>query len=176
MLARDRKASAEFVRLYSHLVYRFVVKRLAPRLEAADDLTQDIMLAAWSSLKSYSGGASLSSWILGVARFKVQDYYRAKLREALVSGEDEHSDDAPDPSPGGLEMLSQAENASRAASVLGQMREDYALLLRWRYWDAQSARTMAKETGRSEKSVERMLQRARVEFRKLWVEQEGGSR
>lgn len=155
-------------------MYRYIVKRLAPRIEAADDLTQEVMLAAWSSLKSYTGEAPLAAWVLGVARFKVQDHYRSKLREALIAGEEESPEDSPDPAPGNFEVLIQVENARRAAQVLEEIREDYALLLRWRYWDAQSTKDMASQVGRTEKSVERMLQRARNEFRRLWIEREGG--
>jgi RNA polymerase sigma factor (sigma-70 family) len=174
VLARDRKAGADFVRLYSHLVYRYVAKRLAPRLDLAEDLTQDIMLASWTALKSYTGEAPLAHWLLGIARFKVQDYYRAKLRHALRESEAEAADALPDPGPGVFEQFARDNDAARAAEVLRGMREDYALLLRWRYWDGLSASEMAAESEGSIKSVERMLQRARQEFRRLWLAQEGG--
>lgn len=175
-MARDRKAAADFVGLYSHTVYRYVAGRLAPRLEAAEDLTQDIMLAAWTGLRGYTGEAPLAHWLLGIARFKVGDYYRAKTRDALLAFEDEAFEGAADSVESSFVQFSQTEEATRAAAILRAMREDYALLLRWRYWEGHSAKQMASETGRSEKSVERMLQRARREFQKLWLEQEGGPR
>ncbi len=162
------------MRLYSHLVYRYVVKRLAPRLDLAEDLTQDIMLASWTALRSYTGEAPLAHWLMGIARFKVQDYYRAKLRDALREGELEAAEAAPDPGPGAFELFARESDAARAAEVLRGMREDYALLLRWRYWEGLSANDMAAETEGSVKSVERMLQRARLEFRRLWIAREGG--
>jgi DNA-directed RNA polymerase specialized sigma24 family protein len=38
----------------------------------------------------------------------------------------------------------------------------------WRYWEEASAREMAAKTGKTEKAIERLLARARVEFRERW--------
>jgi RNA polymerase sigma-70 factor (ECF subfamily) len=174
VIARDRKASADFVRLHTDAVQHYVWRRLAPRTEAADDLVQEIMLAAWANLRSYTGEAPLAHWIVSVARHKVNDYYRSRLRYSLPEEAPEETGELPDGGEGPELQLDRAQTAARAARVLEELREDYALLLRWRYWDGFSAKEMAAETGRSEKSIERMLARARREFGLKWTTQEGG--
>jgi len=172
ILKRDRKATAEFVRLYSDHVYRFVWKRLAPRSDATDDLVQDTFLSAWSSLETYSGSAPLKNWLLSIARHKVQDYYRRTLREQAFA-EDDRDSDPPSDVEAIEDILDQERMAAKAAELMSRLPYDYALLLRWRYWDQLSARRMAEETGRTEKAIERMLARARAEFRRLWDASKG---
>src|SRR5215472_9015556 len=66
---------------YERAVKKYVHCRLAPRTEHADDVVQDVFLAAWENLGAYRGSSSLQSWLIGIARNKVRDYYRAHFRE-----------------------------------------------------------------------------------------------
>jgi DNA-directed RNA polymerase specialized sigma24 family protein len=52
--------------------------------------------------------------------------------------------------------------------VLMSLPEPYRLALIWRYWDKAPAREMALKTGKTEKAIERLLARARTEFRERW--------
>lgn len=174
VLARDRKAAAEFVEMFADDIYSFVWHRLTPKVEAIDDLVQETFLAAWTGLKSYTGQGPLRPWLLSIARHKVNDYYRRTFRWSLDPIETE---DAPLPATGSESIetvLLEAELQERVAGTLGDMRPEYAALLRWRYWDRQSARDMAAHTSKTEKAVERMLARAREEFRDKWVAGGGG--
>ena len=80
VLRRDRKATAEFVSRYSGHIYSYVRSRLAPRYEQVEDLVQEIFLSAWKSLRRYRASGSLHAWVMGIARHKVEDYYRERLR------------------------------------------------------------------------------------------------
>jgi RNA polymerase sigma-70 factor, ECF subfamily len=82
VLHKDRKATAEFVERFADGVYRYPRARLLPRPDPADDLFQETFLAAWEHLAEYRGESPLESWLLGIARHKVEDYYRSRLREA----------------------------------------------------------------------------------------------
>ncbi len=52
--------------------------------------------------------------------------------------------------------------------MLNEMPQHYSVALLWRYWERRSAREVAQATGRSEKAVERLLARAREQFRRRW--------
>jgi DNA-directed RNA polymerase specialized sigma24 family protein len=51
------------------------------------------------------------------------------------------------------------------------MPERYAFILLWRYWEQRSARDVAAAIGTTEKSVERLLARARAKFKELWLKE-----
>ncbi len=168
VLRRDRKATAEFVARCADAVYGYVRSRLAPRYEAVDDLVQEVFLAAWKSLPQYGGKGSLGSWVMGIARHKVEDYYRERLR-APQSLDDTNADPpAPEPVLDFENALTREQLRKNALRVLGELPEHYRWALIWRYWERASAREMALKTGKTEKAIERLLARARAEFRERW--------
>ena len=66
---------------YGDAVKRYVHFRLAPQVDRAEDVVQEVFLAACENLGAYRASSSLESWLMGIARNKVRDYYRARLRE-----------------------------------------------------------------------------------------------
>jgi RNA polymerase sigma-70 factor, ECF subfamily len=168
VLRKDRKATAEFVERYADCVYSYVRRRVMPQAETVEDLVQEVFLAAWNSLERFRGEASLRHWLLGIARHKVEDYYRRRLREPVVP--DEIDEELPEHVfiPKYEDQLDRAANLEKTYRVLAKLPENYGLVLFWRYMEQRSAREMAELTGRTEKAVERLLARARDRFRKEW--------
>jgi len=166
VLAKDRKATADFVSRCSDWVYSFVRYRLTPRTEMVEDLTQETLLAAWQGLPNFRGDGSLRSWVLGIARHKVEEYYRRSIREGASPEEDSVPELAETPA---LEQqLDSAMQQERVQATLALLPEAYGLALLWRYRDGKSAREMAELTGKTEKAIERLLARARENFRRRW--------
>ena len=167
VLRKDRKATAEFVDTYTDAVYSFIRRRLNPREDLVDDLVQDVFIAAWENLASFRGSSSLRGWLLGIARHKVEEYYRKLLQDAHPL-EPDMVEILPDSRPG-LEAAAERERIEQQIrKVLAAMPRHYSIALLWRYWERRSAREVAEKTGRSEKAVERLLARAREQFRRRW--------
>jgi RNA polymerase sigma-70 factor (ECF subfamily) len=166
MLARDRKAAADFVQKFAGPVAAYIRSRLQPRLQDVDDIVQDTFLTALRSISNYRADAPLRTWILGIARHKVEDHYRDRLRHALLP--DDAADLADDPRLDAL--LDQSRTEQRTASILGLLPEHYRVVLLWRYWEQRSAAEMAEKTGKTAKAVERLLARARDEFAAHWLQ------
>jgi RNA polymerase sigma-70 factor, ECF subfamily len=167
VLRKDRKATAEFVGRCADYVYPFVRRRLLPRAEQVEDLMQDILLAAWQSLANFRGDATLRSWVLGIARHKVEDYYRKRIREAETEDNEDSASEAA-VAPLFDEQLDAVIQHHRVQQTIALLPEPYALVLLWRYRDEKSVREMAELTGKTEKAIERLLARARWSFRKRW--------
>ena len=167
VLRKDRKATAEFVSLCSDWIYPFVRYRLLPRMDMVEDLMQEILISAWKNLPNFRGDAALRAWVLGIARHKVEDYYRKRIRQAEL--EDEETD-AREPTVVShiQERLEAGADHERVHRTLTHLPEVYGLALIWRYRDEKSLREMAQLTGKTEKAVERLLARARESFRKRW--------
>ena len=167
VLRKDRKATAEFINTYTDAVYSFIRRHLYPRQDLVDDLVQDVFIAAWENLGHFRGSSSLRAWLLGIARHKVEDHYRRLLQEAHPL-DAELAEILPDLSAD-VEAIADRERIERQArKVLDEMPQHYSVALLWRYWERRSAREVAQATGRSEKAVERLLARAREEFRRRW--------
>jgi RNA polymerase sigma factor (sigma-70 family) len=168
VLRKDRKATAEFVARYTDCVYGYVRSRLMPQYDQVDDLVQEVFLSAWKSLPQYRATGPLQAWVMGITRHKVEDYYRARLRAPELVTEEDETGEFTDRAPGFDEILEQEHIRKKTWQVLGTLPEQYRLALIWRYWERASAREMASKTGKTEKSVERLLARARAEFRGRW--------
>jgi RNA polymerase sigma-70 factor (ECF subfamily) len=168
VLRKDRKATAEFVSRYSDCVYSYVRRRVIPRTEVAEDLIQEVFVAAWRSLKNYRGDASLRHWLLGIARHKVEDHYRKRLRTFDWPDSEDESIAEPSVTPTYEEQIDRALLQKKTRRVLATLPEAYCLVLLWRYQEDRSAREMAQLTGKTEKAIERLLARAREHFKRRW--------
>ena len=173
VLRENRQATAEFVDRHTQAIYNYVRARLMPRTDLVDDLVQDVFLAAWQSLGLYRGDSSLHVWLLGIARHKVEDYYRACLRQ--LNPVDEVYEEAvlvAAPEPTLEERLDMEKAGKKILRILSDLPESYRLVLLWRYWEKASAREMAARSGRTEKAIERLLARAREQFKRRWLDDE----
>lgn len=169
VLQKDRKAAARFVTAHLDAVYGYTRHRLAPRADLVDDVVQEVFLAALNGLGSFEGQSSLRGWLIGIARHKIEDVYRQRLRlpETLdeVTAVDEASLSTIAPLD---ERIDAARARAKTRQILAQLPERYGLILLWRYWEQRSAREMAEAIGTTVKSVERTLARARSRFKELW--------
>jgi RNA polymerase sigma-70 factor, ECF subfamily len=177
VLRRDRKAAARFVAEHIDAVYGFAHSRLSPRADLVDDVVQEVFLGALHGLTTFQGQSSLRTWLLGIARHKIEDVYRHRLRASLPlddlnSPEDEPASDALPVD----EEIDRTRASDKARRVLEQLPEHYGLLLSWRYWEQRSTREMAAAIGTTEKSVERTLARARARFKEIWLKESGHGR
>lgn len=168
ILRKDRKATAEFVARYIDAVYRYVHSRLIPRLDLVDDLVQEVFLAAWQNLPNYRGDSPLAAWLQGIARHKVENYYRGCLRAPLALDETSEAASKGLVEIGVDELLDRQRAQDKTRRILAGLPENYRLALLWRYWEKRSAQEMAAQTGKTEKAVERLLARAREMFRERW--------
>lgn len=110
----------------------------------------------------------MQSWILGIARHKIDDYYRKRIREDGTSEEEEDSAPEPAMAPNLEQQLDSAAQQVKVQQILSTLPETYALALIWRYRDEKSVRDMAQLSGKTEKAMERLLARAREHFRRRW--------
>lgn len=171
VLRKDRKAAARLVAAHIDAVYAYARHRLSPHADLVDDVVQDVFLAALKGLATFEGQSSLRTWLVAIARHKIEDIYRQRLGAAqeldLDSTEDEPvSNEIPLD-----EQIDKARAGAKARRVLERIPERYAFILLWRYWEQRSAREVAVAIGTTEKGVERLLARARAKFKELWLKE-----
>lgn len=75
---------SQWVDLYGDALYRFALSRVSSA-DQAQDLVQDTLIAAISARKRFSGKSSERTWLTGILKHKILDYYRKKGREVAES-------------------------------------------------------------------------------------------
>ena len=170
VLAGDRKAIATLVERTADAVYGFVSRRI-DRQEIVEELCQEVFLAAWPQLERFRKEASLTTWLCAIARHKVADFYRRRLREATQEKTKEEDDAGYPESVQVVDFEAHIDGQRvgvKTRKILSQMSERHRSTLRWRYWDDRSLGEIAEMTGKTEKSVERLLARSRADFAQRW--------
>ncbi len=164
--ARDRKATALFVAKYADGLFAYLRRRLEPRTDLAEDLLQEVFVTAFESIEKLQDPSALRAWLYGIARHKVEDHYRWVLRDAPA----DRKDQTPAVDADFERILDDERLEHRISWVMDGLDADYRAVLYWRYWEQRSCREMAVQLDRTEKAVERLLARARVQFKRRWNE------
>jgi RNA polymerase sigma-70 factor (ECF subfamily) len=172
ILRGDRKAAARFVAAHIDAVYAYARHRLSPRADLVDDVVQDVFLGALNSLLTFQGQSSLRTWLMGIARHKIEDVYRQRLRvrEEAIDDVERATESLAESTPM-EEQVDGSRARAKVRQILAALPERYGLLLLWRYWEHRSTREIAGAIGTTEKSVERTLARARARFKELWLKE-----
>ena len=73
---------AQWLTRHGDALYRFARARTG-RDDLAEDLVQETLLAAWSGRKQFAGRSTERTWLVGILRHKINDYFRD--REPVLS-------------------------------------------------------------------------------------------
>jgi RNA polymerase sigma-70 factor, ECF subfamily len=148
-----------FVEVYERTVtdvYSYLASRVGDR-GAAEDLTQDVFVAG--AHRCAAGEVVDVAWLIGVARHKLVDHWRAQARNdrklALAHSSERtgYVDVEASPDPG------------LAARVLAALNPTYRAALVLRHVDGLSVTAVAAHLDRSVEATEQVLSRARAAFR-----------
>jgi len=157
----------DLVNKYQKSLMAFIRKKVGDE-DVVEELTQDILMAAYKALHTFNGKSSEFSFICGIAKHKITDYYRKKkLKTVLFSVNpiiEEIAEDAITPERDVLKN----ELKEEIKKTMTELREDYEKILRLKYIDNWKSSQIAKLMKISVKAVESRLIRARKKFQSLW--------
>lgn len=77
--AGEEAALDELYQRYRSQVYRFLVHRTA-NPQAAEELVQEVFLAAWQGAGRFRGGATVKTWLLRVAYYRSATWIKTSIR------------------------------------------------------------------------------------------------
>ncbi|YCM46822.1 sigma-70 family RNA polymerase sigma factor (plasmid) [Verrucomicrobiaceae bacterium 227] len=165
-------------------LYRFALSRVKDH-HVAEDLVQDCLSAGWQRIESFNGQSTLSTWLIGIMKFKVIDHFRRSRRtptDQSTSPDDEnealdhlfnsHGSWKVDPNHG-LELLahspdhiaSQHELLDKVRLCLAKLPERLRTLFTLREVDGLDVPTAATAAGVTAGSAAVMLTRSRKKLR-----------
>jgi RNA polymerase sigma-70 factor (ECF subfamily) len=76
------------VRLYAETLYSYALMRVGKQ-ELAEDMVQETLLAALQSWESFTGASSERTWLIGILRHKILDYFRRYHNDSIEEAEDQ---------------------------------------------------------------------------------------
>ena len=176
ILAGERNNYQLLVERYQSMVFRTCLGFVHYK-EDADDLTQEVFIQAYQSLKNFKGEASFSTWLYRIAvnaslnkvRRSSKFNFLKRFDTLFGSGreaEKTHPDlYAKDPE----EILVQTEQAEWVQKALDSLPEKQRTAIVLSKYDDLSQKEIAKIMKTSEGAVEALLQRARTNLRKKLV-------
>jgi RNA polymerase sigma-70 factor (ECF subfamily) len=174
----DSEAVVELYTTYADRIYSLVFNQVDRNRDAAQDIVQETFLAASKSARKFNGRSKVYTWLYSIAHRKVADFYRRKKREARY--QTESSDGHIDPGSGGEPLVTEimeAEEKNRfIQGTLSSLPLHYKEVLILKYVEEMPVAEISQVMGRSPKSVEGLLTRARRELRdRLAAQNEGRS-
>ncbi|MGE3150847.1 MAG: sigma-70 family RNA polymerase sigma factor [Pseudorhodoplanes sp.] len=78
----DRRAMQVLFGRHQMKVYRFLV-RMTGNAAAADDLVSEVFFEVWRKAARFEGRSQVSTWLLGIARFKALSAARRRVEDQL---------------------------------------------------------------------------------------------
>jgi RNA polymerase sigma-70 factor (TIGR02943 family) len=85
----------QWVDLYGDYLFRYAMMRLRDATRA-EDVVQETFLAALKGGKSFAGRSAEKSWLVGILKNKISDYYRKAGRETSFTDMEFYSDEESD--------------------------------------------------------------------------------
>jgi len=163
LLRGSRRSLRTFYTRYSPRLLAFIDSRVQSG-EDAEEILHDTLLSALDSLAIFTGRSSLFTWLCGIARHEMGDYYRRRKIRSVVFSRlpfiEGFVSRALEPSA--AMMREEYERGVKVA--LGRLMPHYREILVLKYMDGMSVKEIAKKLGMSVKACESALTRARRAF------------
>ena len=129
----------------------------------AEEVTQEVFVAAWNGLPKYQPEQPLRAWLYGIAHKKCQQMYRNRTRRAEISQmfleeirEQVHTEEAMTPE----QQMAQAGHLKQLQDSLARLPSEERILLNLRYWRDLSMADIASIMGKSVPTLRKRLARA----------------
>jgi RNA polymerase sigma-70 factor (ECF subfamily) len=175
----DSAAMEEFYNIYRNRLHFLVSQEVGQDHAIAEDLVHEIFLAALSSLDKFRGDSQLYTWLRSIALHKINDFHRRQAREPKPKNSSPdfnaiNLEQIGDNDPGILTNMESEEIRQSVHQALVDLPQDYQEVLVLKYLKGMPVLAISQVMGRSPKSVEGLLSRARKAMRANLEENNNG--
>jgi len=154
---RDQLAMRALYARHSTRVYRFILRLVRDR-SVAEDILSDAFLDIWRQASKFEGRASVSTWILAIARFKALSHLRRRFEEQL---DREIADTIPDPAEDPEQVLQTKSRTELLRKSIAELPSAQAEVVDLVYYHDKSIAEVARITGIPEATVKTRMFYAR---------------
>ncbi|PID52505.1 MAG: hypothetical protein CR972_01645 [Candidatus Moraniibacteriota bacterium] len=133
--------------------------------DEARDLVQNTFVKTLNHIESFDTEKKFSSWIYRIAHNEAMNWFAKNTKQKTVSIEELHTTkdhfEATDESDTALEEWFHIELRDELSDALAQLPEQYAEVLRMKYFEDKSYKEMSEILGKPTSSVGTLLRRAK---------------
>jgi RNA polymerase sigma-70 factor, ECF subfamily len=163
----DRLAMQALFARHHVRVYRFVL-RLVRNEATAEDLISDVFLDVWRQAGKFEGRATVSTWMLSIARFKTLSELRRRGEEELdaetAGAIEDHADDPE-------VALAKKDKGAVLRQCLSKLSAEHREIVDLVYYHEKSVEEVAGIVGIPEATVKTRMFYARKKLSELLKEQ-----
>jgi RNA polymerase sigma-70 factor (ECF subfamily) len=164
-IAGNVQAFGEIYERHATAIYRYLYAHLS-NVEDAEDLTEDVFLKVWRALPDYRDREyPFQAFLFRVARNSLIDHYRKAERSTNQVSIDTIL--VQDHQPGPFDQMMTKIEHAELQRLLGQLREDYRMVLVLRFLSDLSPEEAAGVMSRSAGAVRVLQHRALAALREL---------
>lgn len=157
----DERALEELYARHGPALLAYLAGRLGDR-QQAEEVLQDVMLAAWKGAAKFRGESQVRTWLLSIARYRA---INAQRRRTLPRASFYEAASASRAGP--LEGLMQEASRDQVRQALGQLPADQRETLELVFYHELSGPEAAAVLGVAPGTVKSRLHRAKAALRKL---------
>jgi RNA polymerase sigma-70 factor (ECF subfamily) len=172
--SRQEKIAAQWVHEHSDELYGFAYKRLRDH-EAARDLVQETLLAAWRNVDAYDPQQPLRAWLFAILRNKLIDHFRQTARKSneVESLSDRHFFDEMDhwkkgayPQPWDTEqVMQQKEFWTILQSCRSKLKQLQQIIFTMKYIDGEDSAAICEALEITQANYWVLMHRAKLQLR-----------
>ncbi len=163
-------AQPDFSTIYQQQVtpvYRYLLARTGNAADA-EELTAQTFTAALERFDTFRGEGHVATWLIGIARHKLADFYRRRRRTGQPLPLDA-ARAAPSPDPAPVEAALATLDREELARLLGRLSPERGEAVALRFFAELSHREVAEAMGKSEAAAKMLVHRGVHDLRRWLV-------
>lgn len=169
----EQRAVRDWYQHFFSDLLRYALTKVSNHKDA-EEIVQETFINCLRHLPLFQGRSSIKTWMIGVMRHEIADYYRKKYAKKALQmvplAEEILLSSLVDSEEIDLAVRNRAKEV--VGWVLKKMSEEKRELLMMKYVDQLKVKELAKKMGKTVKAIESDLFRARKEFRLLYLQAE----
>jgi RNA polymerase sigma-70 factor, ECF subfamily len=151
-----------FVRHYLR-IYRFILRIVGNEM-AAEDLVNEVFIEVWRNAHRFESRSQVTTWILGIARFKALTALRRRPSEQL---DDDFAESVEDTADNPEMLVQKVDRSAVLQACLKQLSNAHRQVIDLIYYHEQSIEEVARITGVPENTVKTRAFHARKRLAEL---------
>lgn len=154
----DRLAMGVLYARHHVRVFRFSLRLIGDE-SLAEDLATEVFLDVWRHADRFEGRSAVSTWVLGIARFKALSARRRRSAEQL---DDEIAKTIEDPADDPAEVLEKNDTSAVIRNCLKRLAPHHREIIDLAYYHEKSLEEVAAIVGVPKNTVKTRMLRARM--------------